>query len=87
MYIHRFLFRLPFFIVYLLTPFIGHETISEGVKSFLTWLGWVNSAINPFIYAFYSVDFRAAFWRLTLRRFFKNQRKPPYITNNMSIRR
>lgn len=44
-------------------------------------------AMNPFIYAFYSVDFRAAFWRLTLRKFFKNSRKPPYVTNNMSIRR
>ncbi|XP_063706203.1 probable G-protein coupled receptor No18 [Culicoides brevitarsis] len=78
---------LPFFIVYLVTPFIGHNQISENVKTCLTWLGWVNSAMNPFIYAFYSVDFRAAFWRLTLRKFFKNTRKPPYITNNMSIRR
>lgn len=78
---------LPFFIVYLITPFLGHNAISEGVKVFLTWLGWVNSAINPFIYAFYSVDFRQAFWRLTLRRFFKNARKPPYGNSAMSIRR
>lgn len=77
---------LPFFIVYLVTPFIEHGTIGDGVRTFLTWLGWVNSAINPFIYAFYSVDFRAAFWRLTLRRFFKNPRQP-YGTTAMSIRR
>lgn len=78
---------LPFFIVYLITPFLGHNSIGEDVKVFLTWLGWVNSACNPFIYAFYSVDFRQAFWRLTLRRFFKNSRKPPYGNSAMSIRR
>lgn len=35
--------------------------------------GWINSAINPFIYAFYSADFRLAFWRLTCRKCFKSR--------------
>lgn len=35
--------------------------------------GWFNSAINPFIYAFYSADFRMAFWRLTFRKCSRNR--------------
>lgn len=66
---------LPFFTYYLLIPFLPKEQISEGLKSFLTWLGWINSAINPFIYAFYNSDFRIAFWRLTFQKCFKNQNK------------
>lgn len=76
---------LPFFIAYLITPFLEKDTISDGISAFLTWLGWFNSAMNPFIYALYSVDFRAAFWRLTFRRFCK--KKGPYASNNYSIRR
>lgn len=78
---------LPFFIWYLITPFLPDKVISETFTTILTWLGWFNSAMNPFIYAFYSVDFRAAFWRLTLRRFFKNSSKAPYSSNAMSIKR
>lgn len=78
---------LPFFVYYLITPFIPHESVSGTVTNALTWLGWFNSAMNPFIYAFYSVDFRAAFWRLTFRRFFKNSFKAPYSSNALSIRR
>lgn len=78
---------LPFFVYYLITPFIPHDQVSGTLTNCLTWLGWFNSAMNPFIYAFYSVDFRAAFWRLTFRRFFKNSIKAPYSSNAMSIRR
>ncbi|XP_011500363.1 PREDICTED: 5-hydroxytryptamine receptor 7-like [Ceratosolen solmsi marchali] len=58
---------LPFFILYLATPFIPVEP-PDPLMPALTWLGWINSAINPFIYAFYSADFRMAFWRLTCRK-------------------
>lgn len=78
---------LPFFIAYLITPFLEKDAIDDGVNAFLTWMGWFNSAMNPFIYALYSVDFRAAFWRLTCRRFCKNMRKAPYASNTYSIRR
>ncbi|XP_050082207.1 probable G-protein coupled receptor No18 [Anopheles aquasalis] len=64
---------LPFFVYYLLMPFLPDDSKSDDLMEFLTWLGWINSAINPFIYAFYNVDFRVAFWRLTLRKFFKNK--------------
>lgn len=78
---------LPFFICYLIKPFLPSKSINETLSTMLTWLGWLNSAMNPFIYAFYSVDFRAAFWRLTFRRFFKNANKAPYSSNMMSIKR
>ncbi|KAJ8686967.1 hypothetical protein QAD02_022761 [Eretmocerus hayati] len=57
---------LPFFILYLATPFMPVEPPGPLMPA-LTWLGWMNSAMNPFIYAFYSADFRLAFWRLTCR--------------------
>ncbi|XP_062564674.1 D(3) dopamine receptor-like [Armigeres subalbatus] len=79
---------LPFFIHYIITPFLPNELAAPKLGEFFTWLGWINSAINPFIYAFYSVDFRAAFWRLTLRRFFRNSEKAPFANiHNMSMRR
>ncbi|XP_053619740.1 probable G-protein coupled receptor No18 [Plodia interpunctella] len=59
---------LPFFLYYLLTPFIPSGYDNPVLMYILTWLGWFNSAINPFIYAFYSPDFRLAFWRLTIRK-------------------
>lgn len=78
---------LPFFVCYLITPFLPNKSINKTLSTILIWLGWFNSAMNPFIYAFYSVDFRAAFWRLTFRRFCKNSTKAPYSSNIMSIRR
>lgn len=79
---------LPFFVCYLITPFLPNKSVSKTLSALLTWMGWFNSAMNPFIYAFYSVEFRAAFWRLTFRRFFKNSTRAPYSsTNVMSIKR
>ncbi|XP_020300176.1 tyramine receptor 1-like [Pseudomyrmex gracilis] len=63
---------LPFFTLYLATPFVPMEP-PDILMPALTWLGWINSAINPFIYAFYSADFRLAFWRLTCRKCSKSR--------------
>lgn len=50
---------LPFFVVNLLSGFclqcIWHEKV---VLTVVTWLGWVNSSMNPVIYACWSRDFR-----------------------------
>ncbi|KAG5672728.1 hypothetical protein PVAND_002829 [Polypedilum vanderplanki] len=56
---------LPFFVVNLLTGLcadcIAHEEIVSAV---VTWLGWINSSMNPVIYACWSRDFRRAFVRI-----------------------
>lgn len=56
---------LPFFVVNLLSGFciecIWHEEI---VLAIVTWLGWINSSMNPVIYACWSRDFRRAFLRI-----------------------
>ncbi|XP_055615700.1 dopamine receptor 2 [Toxorhynchites rutilus septentrionalis] len=56
---------LPFFVVNLLSGFciqcIAHEEIVSAV---VTWLGWINSSMNPVIYACWSRDFRRAFVRI-----------------------
>jgi dopamine receptor D1-like len=50
---------LPFFVVNLLSGMcrscIEHE---ELVSAIVTWLGWINSSMNPVIYACWSRDFR-----------------------------
>ncbi|XP_021927543.1 dopamine receptor 2-like isoform X2 [Zootermopsis nevadensis] len=56
---------LPFFVVNLLSGFclrcIWNE---ELVSAVVTWLGWINSSMNPVIYACWSRDFRRAFVRI-----------------------
>ncbi|VEN36301.1 unnamed protein product, partial [Callosobruchus maculatus] len=56
---------LPFFVVNLLSGFciqcISNEKI---VLAVVTWLGWINSSMNPVIYACWSRDFRRAFLRI-----------------------
>ena len=60
---------MPFFIVYVLEAILPRGYISKMLFDWLTWLGYFNSAINPIIYAFYSKQFRSAFYRLTLGKF------------------
>jgi len=60
---------LPFFVIYVLFPFCGgacSEVIGDRVVTFIIWLGYVNSTINPVIYTIFNVDFRRAFKSLLL---------------------
>ncbi|KAG8190412.1 hypothetical protein JTE90_022054 [Oedothorax gibbosus] len=57
---------LPFFTVYLIEPFCESCVFHPTLTACLVWLGWVNSAINPFIYALNNNDFKKAFLRLTI---------------------
>ncbi|CAL1288424.1 unnamed protein product [Larinioides sclopetarius] len=54
---------LPFFIINVLLGICGTSCIAEHeiVSSIFTWLGWLNSGMNPVIYACWSRDFRRAF--------------------------
>lgn len=59
---------LPFFTMYLTRAFCV-DCINETLFSILFWLGYCNSAVNPFIYALFSRDFRQAFKRIIMRCF------------------
>ncbi|UYV68225.1 hypothetical protein LAZ67_5003460 [Cordylochernes scorpioides] len=65
---------LPFFITYLLEPFCPSCYIPPTISSSLVWLGWINSAINPFIYALNNSDYKKAFKRLTIDKICKKKR-------------
>jgi len=60
---------LPFFVLYVVEPFCSSCRVSDAVRSVLTWLGYANSLVNPFIYATYNRHFRHSFWHLTVGRF------------------
>lgn len=50
---------LPFFVVNLLSGFCVQCLWQEEIVSaIVTWLGWINSGMNPVIYACWSKDFR-----------------------------
>ncbi|XP_031337569.1 tyramine receptor 1 [Photinus pyralis] len=55
---------LPFFLMYVITPFCSLCCPSRRVTSFITWLGYINSALNPIIYTIFNLDFRKAFKKL-----------------------
>lgn len=58
------LFWLPFFVMYLVSAFCDSCDLSYEWRSALTWLGYVNSSINPIIYTFMNKDFKTAFRRV-----------------------
>lgn len=58
---------LPFFIKELLMALKVLEP-SPHVSDFLTWLGYMNSLINPLLYTSFNDDFKQAFKRLLQRR-------------------
>ncbi len=57
------LFWLPFFIMYVIPP--EKHLFNAHTVTLITWLGYCNSVINPFIYAYCSKHFRMAFWNIT----------------------
>ncbi|KAI0242334.1 Histamine H2 receptor [Lamellibrachia satsuma] len=56
----------PYFVMFTLKPFLP-ITYNSHVELFALWLGYFNSAINPFLYAFYNSQFRDAFIRILCR--------------------
>ena len=66
----------PFFTMYLVTAFC-EDCIPPLVFSTIFWLGYCNSAINPFIYAMFSREFRGAFKKILCRLFCKKVTDEP----------
>ena len=54
---------LPFFVMYIIPP--EKHLLNVHAVTLITWLGYFNSVINPFIYAYCSKQFRTAFWNTT----------------------
>nr|XP_054766451.1 dopamine receptor 2-like [Lytechinus pictus] len=71
---------LPFFIINVMAPFCFETCIlaPDLVIPLATWLGFINSALNPAIYAFTSRNFKRAFKRI-LCQCCLQQKKRQYI--------
>ncbi|KAG8434450.1 hypothetical protein GDO86_012718 [Hymenochirus boettgeri] len=54
---------LPFFITHILNMHCNCD-IPQALYSAFTWLGYVNSAVNPIIYTTFNVEFRKAFIKI-----------------------
>ncbi|XP_062583811.1 probable G-protein coupled receptor No18 [Saccostrea cucullata] len=74
---------LPFFIMYVTVPFCTSCNLPPGVEMGITFLGYVNSALNPIIYTVFSVDFRKAFHFL-VQKYLKFRR--PERHNNLHLK-
>ncbi|KAE8751042.1 hypothetical protein FOCC_FOCC002127 [Frankliniella occidentalis] len=60
---------LPFFLMYVILPFCASCCPTDKFINFITWLGYINSALNPIIYTIFNLDFRRAFKKLVNRCF------------------
>ncbi|NWI89636.1 DRD3 protein, partial [Pitta sordida] len=55
---------LPFFLIHILNAHCPSCNVPPGLYSASTWLGYVNSALNPIIYTTFNTDFRKAFLKI-----------------------
>ncbi|CAG5117370.1 unnamed protein product [Candidula unifasciata] len=78
---------MPFFTTYLVDAFCDN-CISSAVFSVVFWLGYCNSAMNPFVYALFSQDFRFAFRKLLTckcTKSYRNRHCLPHINDVPTI--
>lgn len=67
---------LPFFIIALTAPLVGEaaKNIPPELMSFVLWLGYANSLLNPILYTIFSPDFRNAFQKILFGKYSKKYR-------------
>ncbi|XP_070164684.1 alpha-2 adrenergic receptor [Polyergus mexicanus] len=58
---------LPFFVLYIVKPLFPKFEIPTQAFVIAFWLGYMNSALNPFIYTVFNKDFRRAFRRILFK--------------------
>ncbi|XP_076229224.1 alpha2-adrenergic-like octopamine receptor [Nomia melanderi] len=58
---------LPFFVLYIVKPLFPDVDIPTQAFVIAFWLGYMNSALNPFIYTVFNKDFRRAFRRILFK--------------------
>lgn len=56
----------PFFVVHITRALCPACFVPPSLVSAVTWLGYVNSALNPIIYTIFNAEFRSVF-RKSLR--------------------
>ncbi|XP_033761462.1 5-hydroxytryptamine receptor-like [Pecten maximus] len=68
---------LPFFIIALTAPLVGKaaEDIPGELFSFVLWLGYANSLLNPILYTIFSPEFRNAFQKILFGKYSKKYRR------------
>ncbi|XP_033126433.1 probable G-protein coupled receptor No18 [Anneissia japonica] len=58
----------PFFLMYVILPFCSTCSVSPQLVQFITWVGYINSMLNPIIYTIFNRDFRNAFTKILFGR-------------------
>ena len=58
---------IPYFVIFTAKPFLSGG-VDPNLDLFALWLGYVNSMLNPFLYAFHSTQFRHGFVSVLTRR-------------------
>ncbi|VDK62759.1 unnamed protein product [Cylicostephanus goldi] len=66
---------LPFFCAYVILPFCETCSLHPKVNQAFTWLGYINSSLNPFLYGILNIEFRTAFKKILCPKAVLDQRR------------
>ncbi|CAI5454821.1 unnamed protein product [Caenorhabditis angaria] len=66
---------LPFFCSYVIMPFCEGCHLHAKVDQAFTWLGYINSSLNPFLYGILNLEFRRAFKKILCPKAVLEQRR------------
>ncbi|CAI2358192.1 unnamed protein product [Caenorhabditis sp. 36 PRJEB53466] len=66
---------LPFFCAYVIRPFCETCKLHAKVEQAFTWLGYINSSLNPFLYGILNLEFRRAFKKILCPKAVLEQRR------------